>query len=182
MAGDVIVEIFCDGSVTNAVMTGPFTSHLGEEHIGRGMVIIPALDAGLIAQTTAVLSESGVVSSVAAERFSIEIAIDLARSRRLTSYRVLNDCLPAIGDGRAGPVEWRSRAAMHLPNRFFEQVLGRASYLRQSSKRVKTRRPAGPHQIEAFELFCTTRREFALSQSPLWRRILANADKWPRSP
>lgn len=69
---------------------------------------------------------------------------------------------------------------MQLPNRFFEQVLGRAGYLRQSSRSVKSRRPLEPHQLEAYELFCAERREFALSTSPLWQRVLANSQKYPR--
>lgn len=79
------LEVFCDGSVTNAVMTGPHSSHLGDEYIGRGMVVIPSLDVGVIAQTRDVESASGAASSVAAERFSIELALD---SRARTALRI----------------------------------------------------------------------------------------------
>lgn len=175
-----ILEIFCDGSVTNAIMTGPFESHLGTEHVGRGMVVAPALDVGLIAQTRDVLSPRGKVSSVAVERFSIRLAIELARARRIDGYRIFNDCQSAIGNDPGGRVSWRSREEMHLPNRFFEQVLGRAGYLRRSSAKVGRRRTVEAHQVEAFELFCAARREFALSASPLWQRVLANATKYPR--
>ena len=44
----VVVEVFCDGSVTDAVMTDPYTSSLTGNYVGRAVVVIPSLDEGLI--------------------------------------------------------------------------------------------------------------------------------------
>jgi hypothetical protein len=46
-----LIEVYCDGSVTNAIMLDVVTSELGCDYIGRAMVVIPALDFGLIEQT-----------------------------------------------------------------------------------------------------------------------------------
>lgn len=48
-----MIEVYCDGSVTNAVMMDVFTSAIGNEYIGRGMVLVPSHDFGMIAQTRA---------------------------------------------------------------------------------------------------------------------------------
>lgn len=72
-------------------------------------------------------------------------------------------------------VEWRRREQMYLPNSYFEKVLGRASYLRQSAKKVAKRRRAEAHQVEILELFQSERREFKLSESALWARVSRDA-------
>ena len=47
------VEVFCDGSVTDAVLTDPYTSVLTGVYVGRALVVIPVLDEGLIEQSRA---------------------------------------------------------------------------------------------------------------------------------
>ena len=46
-----------------------------------------------------------------------------------------------------------ARAATATAERFLDKVLGRASYLRPSSRKVRRRLSPQRHQIEAFELF-----------------------------
>jgi hypothetical protein len=170
------VEVFCDGSITNAVITDPFTSHIGSEYIGRGMVLVPVRDYGLIEQTRAgVVTERGMPNSVAAESFAVRIALDACAALGIADFIVYSDCQAAVELAGHERVAWRSREQMYLPNQFFDKVLGRAGYLRHSSKVVKMRRPVEPHQTEAFDLFCAPRREFNLSASALWARVARDA-------
>ncbi len=173
-----LIEVYCDGSVTNAVMIDAFTSELGSEFIGRAMVVIPALDFGLIEQTRAdMVTEFGMPRSSEAEAFAIRTALKVCIDLGLANYMVFSDCQEAVEQLKNARVEWRSREQMYLPNSVFDKVLGRAGYLRQSSKTVGKRRPAQPHNVEAFELFQAPRREFKLSASALWTRVTRDAQK-----
>jgi hypothetical protein len=173
---DDVVEVFCDGSVTNAVMTDAFTSHLGDEYVGRAMVVIPALDFGVIEQTrVGVVTKYGTPASNEAEAFAIRAALAVCSRRDLAKYIVFSDCQGAVALFKGSPVQWRSREQMYLPNSFFDRVLGRAGYLRQTKNTVGKRNPVEPHQTEAFELFQAPRQEFKLSESPLWARVVRDA-------
>jgi hypothetical protein len=95
----------------------------------------------------------------------------------LANYIIFSDCQGVVEQPKNNLVEWRSREQMYLPNSVFDKVLGRASYVRQSSKTVVKRKPAQPHNVEAFELFNAPRREFKLSASALWARVTRDAQK-----
>jgi hypothetical protein len=166
-------SIFCDGSISNAVLTDPFTSELRDEFVGRVIVLVPSQDYGLIEQVRqGVVTPRGTPNSVAVEALAIRSALTVGAALRAIDHVVFSDCreaVRALGDQR---VEWRCREQMYLPNSFFDKVLRRASYLRQSSKRgVKRRNPISDHQQEVFELFNASRREFRLSDSALWARV-----------
>ncbi len=172
------IDVYCDGSVTNAVMIDPFTSKLGSDYIGRAMVVIPALDFGLIEQTqVGMVTRRGTPASTEAEAFAIRTALKACTAFGLAHYMIFSDCRGAIDQLKSDRVAWRSREQMYLPNTFFDKVLRRASYLRQTSKTVAKRRPAEPHQVEAFDLFQASRREFKLSESALWVRVARDAQK-----
>jgi len=176
------VGVFCDGSLTNSVLTDVYTSAVGDEYVGRAMVLVPAHDIGVIAQTRdGMLTQRGNPASNEAEVFAIRTALDLCEAKGFTDYIVYSDCQGAVQRFGAHPVEWRSRQELRLPNDFFDKVLRRASYLRSSSRKVSRRRPPQSHQIEAFELFNTLRREFRLSESALWERIRRDSGRHPRT-
>ncbi|MSP63344.1 MAG: hypothetical protein EXR72_23975 [Myxococcales bacterium] len=180
--GGEIIEVFCDGSVTNAVMVDPFTSHLGNQYVGRAMVAIPALDFGLMAQTRdGVVTERGTPASTEVEAFAIRTALKVCAALGLASYIVFSDCQGPVEAAGNDRVKWRSREQMYLPNSFFDRVLGRAGYLRKTSQTVGKRRPAEPHPIEAYELFQAERREFKLSASALWARVAKDARRHERA-
>lgn len=169
------IDVYCDGSETNAVMADPLTSYLGPEYVRRGIVVIPTLDLGLIAQTRQ--AERNLDRGC--EALAIRLALELCASRGLSDFRVYNDNQGAVADARNPAVEWRRRKAMYLPNSFFEKVLGRAAYLRETAMNVKERRPIGPPQQEAFDLFNAPRKLFHLSESALWARVLADSRRHP---
>jgi ribonuclease HI len=180
--GELTVEVFCDGSLTNSVLSDVFTSVVGEEYVGRAIVLMPSHDIGMITQTrVGMLTQRGTPASNEAEVFAIRTALDLCDAKGLTDYAVYSDCQGAVERFGEHPVEWRSRQQLRLPNDFFDKVLSRAAYLRSSSRKVSTRRPPQPHQIEAFELFNAPHLEFRLSESPLWERIRRDAARHPRT-
>ena len=180
--GERTVDVFCDGSLTNSVLSDVFTSTVGEEYVGRAMVLVPAHDIGVIAQTReAMVTQRGNPASHEAELFAIRTALDVCDAKGLTNYTVYSDCQGAVQRFGAHPVEWRSRQELRLPNDFFDKVLHRASYLRSSSRKVATRRPPQPHQIEAFELFNAQHLEFRLSESAMWDRIRRDAARHPKT-
>lgn len=83
------IEVYCDGSMTNAVMTDPFTSDLGGDYIGRAMVVIPALDFGLIEQKRAgMVTELGMPRSSEAEAFAVRTALKVCTDLGLANYIV----------------------------------------------------------------------------------------------
>lgn len=174
------VEVYCDGSVTDAVLTDPYTSRLSGVYVGRAMVVIPSLSEGLIKQTQdGMVTRNGNPASSAAEMFAIRTALGLCDHLGLEDFVVYSDCMGEVdrmGDGR---VEWRSRAAMYLPNEFFDKVLGRAAYLRSSAKVVRKRRELKPYQIEQYELFNSHNCRINLRDSPLWQRVIADAANHP---
>jgi hypothetical protein len=166
------VNVYCDGSVSDSILTDVFTSRTGERYIGRAIVVVPAHDIGLIAQCSAEMTtRRGTPDSTEAETFAIRTALDLCDSKGLVGYTIYSDCRGAVERFPKQSVEWRSRKDLRVPNEFFDKVLRRAAYLRSSSGKVTRRKPPAPHQVEAFQLFTASRQEFRLSESPLWERI-----------
>lgn len=171
-----MIEVYCDGSVTNAVMVDVFTSAIGNEYVGRAMVLVPTLDFGLIAQSrVGMITTRGQPASNEAEVFAIQSALEVCGHLSIDEHIVYNDCQGAVARFTSERVEWRRREQMYLPNSYFEKVLGRAGYLRQTAKKVTKRKRIEAHQIEIFELFQSQRREFKLSESPLWARVSRDA-------
>lgn len=174
------VEVFCDGSVSNSVLTDPYTSVLTGDYVGRAIVIVPRLGEGLIEQTrVGMVTGKGNPASSAAEMFAIRTALVLAEGLGLADFVVYSDCageVYRVGDSR---VMWRSRVEMYLPNAFFDSVLHRASYLRRSVNVVRARRPLQPYQREQYELFNSPRRQFKLANSALWQRVFSGATTHP---
>lgn len=173
-----MIEVYCDGSVTNAVMVDAFTSAIGDEYIGRAMVLVPALDFGLIAQTrVGMVTTGGQPASHEAEVFAIQSALKVCDELSIDMHVVYNDCQGAVARFASERVEWRRREQMYLPNSYFERVLTRAGYLRQTAKKVTNRKRIEAHQIEIFELFQSQRRSFKLSESPLWAKVSRDATR-----
>jgi ribonuclease HI len=174
------VAVFCDGSLTNSVISDVFTSSVGDEYVGRAMVLIPARDIGTICQTRErMLTARGTPASEEAEVFAIRTALELCRAHGFADYVVYSDCQGAVRRFPGDRVEWRSREELRLPNDFFDKVLRRASYLRRTSGKVSKRIAAQPHQIEALELFNAAHSEFRLSESALWERVCRDAVRHP---
>lgn len=174
------VSVYCDGSLTNSILSDVFTSTIGAKYVGRAIVLVPKLDLGLSTQTRSGMTTArGTPSSNNAEVFAIHTALELCRERCDGDFVVYSDCQGAVERFRDEPVEWRTRRQLRLPNDFFDKVLGRASYLRSSTGTVSNRRPVQAHQLEAFELFNSPRREFRLSESALWTRVNRDADRHP---
>lgn len=171
-----MIEAFCDGSVTNSQLTGVYDSAAGHEFVGRAVVVVPAVDIGLVRQTReGILTARGTPASENAEIFAIQTALELCRRHRFDDWVVLSDCQGAVARFPDANVEWRRRAQMRLPNDFFDKILGRASYLRRTEGTVTRRVPPQPHQLEIVELFNAADFEFSLSASPLWQRICNDA-------
>lgn len=171
-----IVNAYCDGSISNALMTDPFRSYLSREYVARLMVLVPDCDLGLIEQTrSGILTPRGTPNSVIVELLAICKAIEFCTNHEIGEFIIYSDCKSAAEEMNDTRIRWASRKDMYLPNTYFDRVLGRATYLRRSEG--KKRRPTEPHQLEIFELFQAERREFRLSQSPLWARICKDEKK-----
>lgn len=166
-----IVNAYCDGSISNAVLLNPLQSQLTEEYVARLIVLIPRYDFGLIEQTRAgILTPRRTPNSVFAEELAIRKAIEFCTNQEFEDFVIYSDCKEAIAKVKEPRVIWASRKDMHLPNTYFERILGRASYLRQTEGKVKKRKPTEIHQ-EIFDLFQAKRKEFRLSESLLWAEI-----------
>jgi ribonuclease HI len=158
------IDIFCDGSVTSTTLIDAMTPGATNDFIGRGMVVIPQLDFGLIAQTReGMTTAAGNPKSDAVEAFAISLAFAAAERLGVETFRICSDCQSVIERLNDRRVEWHSREEMRLPNDFFDTVV--------------KRRPVAPYQTEIFELFNVGRLEFKLSESPLWERVRTHAVK-----
>lgn len=172
----LITQVFCDGSITNAEITGPFESRMTDTFVGRVMVLVPEHDLGLISQRRdGVMTRRGTPASAYVEELAIRAALAFAEARGLGAVEVFSDCTGAIGAVGDPRVRWASRESLYLPNAFFDKVLTRASYLRESARRGVKRKPVEPYQIEIFELFQAPEKIFRLSESPLWARVCRDA-------
>ena len=180
--GEQAVDVFCDGSLTNSVLSDVFTSTVGKEYVGRAMILVPAGDIGLVTQTRDGMLDAAWQPCLHRSRGLCHPRSvgPLRRQRSHERHRLLR--LP-----RSGATLWSASggvaqpARVRLPNDFFDKVLRRASYLRSSSRTVSRRLPPQPHQIEAFELFNAVHLEFRLSESALWERICRDAVRHPSS-
>lgn len=176
------VHVYCDGSITNADMLGPLESCMTDTFVGRVMVLVPERDLGYIAQRReGLLTKRGTPNSVLVEEFAIRAALRFAERHELPDFTVFSDCTGAIATVNDSRVQWADREALYLPNAFFDKVLKRAGYLRQTRDKVGQRRDVEPYQVEIFELFCAPDREFRLSESPLWERVKRDATRHPKA-
>jgi hypothetical protein len=167
-----IVNVYCDGSISETVMIDPFQSQRSREYVGRLIVLIPTCDLGLIEQTRlGILTPRGTTDNVFVEALAIYKAIEVCKNHVVGEFVVFSDCEPAIATVNDPRVCWASRKDTPS-SAYFKRVWRRAAYLRQSEGRVKKRQPSEPHQLEIFELLQAEYREFRLSQSPLWTKIL----------
>ena len=146
------VEVFCDGSATDALLTDPYTSILTGVNVGRAVVVIPVLDEGLVEQSRAgMVTRKGNPASSAAELFAIRTALGLCDALGLDDSVVYSDSaseVDRVGDTR---VEWRPRTEMYLPNEFLDRFFT-GPHIRRSRKVVRNRRKLQPHQKELNEL------------------------------
>jgi ribonuclease HI len=176
------ISVYCDGSITDAVLVNPMESHLGGDYVARLMVLIPELDLGTIRQERSdILTPRGTPNSAKVEGLAIQTAFEFCAENGIEDFVVYSDCQPTVDRLSHPRVRWAPREEMYLPNTYFDRVLGRAGYLRQSAARVQQRRPVQPHQQEIFELFQAAHRDFRLSKSPLWSRILRDVKRHPRA-
>jgi hypothetical protein len=174
------INVYCDGSICDAVMTGPFESHRSGVYVARMIVLVLDGDLGLIEQTrSGILTDRGTPNSSIVELLAIRKAFDYCASWEIGDFVIYSDSKSAVREVNSVRVRWAPREEMYLPNAFFDRVFSRASYIR--NRPVKRRQPVEPHQLEIFELFQSARREFRLSQSPLWARITKDLNRHPRA-
>lgn len=175
-----MIEVFSDGSASPTVMPDPYSSAVTQTFVTRGFVVAEALDLGLISQDQGELGTGRRGRPLGAEEYSIRLAQDLCARHQVREFMIYNDNKGAVDATGSDRVEWRRRAVTHLPNRFFEHILRRAAYLRQTPGRATRRAPLLPHQQEIFDLFNAKRAEFKLSDSALWAHLQRVAVKRPR--
>jgi ribonuclease HI len=176
------ISVYCDGSISAAVLMNPMESHPGGDYVARLIVLIPELDLGTIRQERSdILTPRGTPNSNKVEALAVQTAFEFCAENGIKDFVVYSDCKPTVECLNDPRVRWAPREAMYLPNTFFDRVLGRAGYLRRSEGRVQRRRPVEPHQQEIFELFQAVHRDFRLSQSLLWGRILRDVKRHPRA-
>ncbi len=167
-----IVNAYCDGSISDAILINPLQSRLSKEFVARLIVLVPTCNLGLIEQTrSGILTPRETPKSVFAEEFAIRKAIEFCVNHQVGEFVVYSDCEGAIKKVNDARVQWVPRKDLRLPNKFFERILGRAAYLRQSEGKVKKRKLPTQIHWEIFNLFQAERQEFRLSESLLWAEI-----------
>jgi hypothetical protein len=167
-----IVKAYCDGSISDAVLIDPLQSQRSGNYIARLIVLVPICNLGLITQTkSGILTPRGTPNSVFAEELAIRKAIEFCTDQKVGEFVIYSDCKDAITKVNEPRVHWASRKDMHLPNTYFDRILRRASYLRQTEGKVKKRKPPTKIHQEIFDLFQAERQEFRLSESLLWVEI-----------
>lgn len=71
------ISVYCDGSITDAVLVNPTESRLGGEYVARLIVLIPERDLGTIRQTRSnILTACGTPDSARVEELAVKTAVE----------------------------------------------------------------------------------------------------------
>lgn len=166
------MEAYCDGSISPATMQGLQSSQLSGQFVGRIAVLIPSIDYGMIEQVKeGVLNAKGNPASTQMEILAVKKAKEICESKGMCSYVILTDSQGAAEQSEVPEVRWLEPGRLHFASLFLERIMGRARYLRQSSRKVINRAKPNRLQAELFEMFSAERTEFQLSKSLLWAKI-----------
>jgi len=134
------------------------------------MVIIPALDSGLIERFD---------SQVGHELFAIQRAYQFCMERvKGSGFLIHSDHAGSIARAAKGGVpkdclRYSPPQEPHIADAMLKRIVGRAYYKRITEGIVKQRRPETPLHIELERLWKAEQQEFKLSESPLYASFLS---------
>lgn len=166
------VEVYCDVGISPASMPSPSSRHLQPTLVGRIVILIPALDFGLVQQVReGILNKKGNPSSNHIEILAVRKAKEICVGRSLANYVILTDILASAETTGVQEARWLEPGRLQLASLFLQRIVNRARYLRQSSRKVITRVQPNEVQRDEFRLFSAESLEFALSKSALWNKI-----------
>src|SRR2546428_6573544 len=164
-----IVEVFCDGSLSPAEMESPKESSVGENLVGRVLIIIPSLDFGLIESVSeGVTTPKGKPASTQVELLAIRRAQRISEEKGMREYIIYSDNIEAVRQSESEHVQWLEAGRIHFASLFLHRVLARGRYLRHSFRKTTKRTPTTAAQEEIFQLFLVKNSEFPLSMCHLW--------------
>ena len=165
-------EVFADGSITPAVMTGAYSSTVSNEFFGRVCIIILSEDFGLVQRfTEGLLTSKGNPDTTNSEYTSVKVALEICSARKLDDYVIYNDAQGAIQRADNPIVQWLPPGRFNPASAFLQRVIDRAAYIRRSARKVTKRMPLTDAQQEVLRLFQASRDEFKLSSSPVWTKL-----------
>lgn len=152
--------IYCDGSIERIAK------------IGRTVVVIPDLDFGLIQRFQDNLTRpDGSENSVYAEEVAIRKADEVRTKEnddKKLDFLILSDNYTAIERAGIVNVAHILPQSFHYADAYLKKIVQRLGYLRRSNDRVRHRKPFTPSQAEIARLAKSQRKEFRLSESPLY--------------
>jgi hypothetical protein len=153
-------------------MESPKESSVGENLVGRILVVIPSLDFGLMETVTDnVTTSKGKPASTQVELLAIRRAVKISEEKGLKDYVVYSDNVEAVRQAESQHAQWLEVGRIHFASLFLHRVLTRGRYLRHSARKITKRTPTTAAQDEIFQLFLAKSSEFKLSKSHLWNRI-----------
>jgi hypothetical protein len=171
-APSVPLEVYCDASVSPAIMDGLTSSKLGNQFMGRIAILVPAKDFGFLESSTAnALTPKGNSASTQMEILAVKRAKELSDQREFGNYVILTDNKSAFEQSGISEVRWLEAGRIHYASLFLARIMGRAGYLRSSSRKVISRAKPTKLQEEVLRMFQAERLEFRLSESMLWQKI-----------
>lgn len=166
------VEVYCDASVSPAKMDQVDSSSIGEEFIGRIVILAPQRDFGFIAMVpTEEATVNGNPASTQLEILAVKKAKEVCDVKGFGKYIILTDNQSAFTKAKVENVRWLEQGKIHYASLFMERIMKRASYLRRSDRKTIKRPPPNRRQQEILTMFNAPGKEFKLSESMIWRKI-----------
>ena len=134
-----IIEAYCDGSISPSSLEEAHTSHKSG-HVGRVMVVIPALDRALVVQFYDNLTlPNGHENSLFGEIKAIEQADSFCKEKTLGHFRIYSDNPSAIESIGLSSVQRIPKSRLNIANEYLRSLLSYAQYSRGSEDRKRTR-------------------------------------------
>ena len=160
-----VIDAYCDGS---AYPLAALERYHSRDTVGRIMIIIPALDYGLL------------------ERFHNPVNHELAAIVRADAicrekitevpFVIHSDHEGAIKKSRLLNVRFSSPDEFHIADAMLKRIVRRAYYLRHSERTVKRRKPETALHSELVRLWKAERLDFKLSESHLHASFQSKAE------
>jgi hypothetical protein len=166
------VEVYCDASVSPAIMDGLTSSRIVGQFTGRIAILIPEKDFGFLeSSTNNAVTPKGNPASTQMEILAVKRAKQVSEEKGLKDYVILTDNKSAVEQAGISEVRWLEAGRIHYASLFLERIISRAGYLRSSSRKVINRAKPTKLQEEILHMFQSQRLEFQLSKSMLWQKI-----------
>ena len=102
---------------------------------------------------------------------AVRRAKEICERQGFGEYVILTDNQSAFEQSGIGEVRWLEPGRIHYASLFLARIMSRASYLRQSSRKIVNRAKPNKLQEEILRMFRVERLEFKLSDSMLWSKI-----------